>query len=131
MAAGSAADFQARTGEPVRIAASPQGTVIRTQRLLALPAHGLLPTTIRHQAFHTAQPAGIPRGLGEGLARTFSGEGKMDPRTPTGLEGVPDTRLDAELLDGNPARLNLNAVYREAKVRAAKLARGWKGALRW
>ncbi|MFK7600901.1 hypothetical protein ACI3L1_01680 [Deinococcus sp. SM5_A1] len=130
-AAGNAADFQARTGEPVHIAASTQGAVIRTQRLSALTARGLLPTTIRHEAFHTAQPAGIPRWLAEGLARTFSGEGKADPRTPTGLEGVADARLDAKLLERDPAQLN--AAYREATVRAAKLvrARGWKGALKW
>lgn len=130
-AAGNAADFQARTGEPVDIAASTQGAVIRTQRLSALAARGLLPNTVRHEAFHTAQPAGLPRWLAEGLARTFSGEGKSDPRTPTGLEDLPDLRLNTELLGRDPARLN--AAYREATVRAAKLvrARGWKGALRW
>ncbi|QFP75139.1 hypothetical protein [Deinococcus sp. AJ005] len=130
-AAGNAADFQALTGEPVNIAASTQGAVIRTQRLSALAARGLLPTTIRHEAFHTAQPAGIPRWLAEGLARTFSGEGKADPRTPTGLEGVADARLDAKLLERDPAQLN--AAYREATVRAAKRVRtrGWKGALKW
>lgn len=130
-AAGHAADFAARTGEPVNIAASTRGAVIRTQRLSALAARGLLPTTIRHEAFHTAQPAGLPRWLAEGLARTFSGEAKADPRTPTGLEGVPDSRLDAELLNRDPTRLN--AAYREATIRAARLvrARGWTGALKW
>lgn len=135
-AAGNAADFAARTGEPVNIAASTlststQGAVIRTQRLSALAGRGLLPTTIRHEAFHTAQPAGIPRWLAEGLARTFSGEGKADPRTPTGLEGLSDSQLGAELLGRDPARLN--AAYREATVRATKLVRtrGWKGALKW
>ena len=130
-AAGNAADFAARTGEPANIAASTRGAVIRMQRLSALAGRGLLPVTVRHEAFHTAQPPGIPRWLAEGLARTFSGEGRADPRTPTGLEGMPDARLDAELLGRDPARLN--AAYREATVRAAKLvrARGWKGALKW
>ncbi|MDV6375425.1 hypothetical protein [Deinococcus arenicola] len=129
-AALNAADFMARTGEPVNIAASTQGNVIRTQRLSALAGRGLLPITIRHEALHTAQPAGIPRWLAEGLARTFSGEGRADPRTPTGLEGLPDSRLNAELLNRDLTRLN--AAYREATRRAAKLVRqqGWAGALR-
>ncbi|GGO25519.1 hypothetical protein GCM10008949_15380 [Deinococcus humi] len=129
-AAGNAADFAARTGEPANIAASTRGAVIRTQRLSALAERGLLPTTVRHEAFHTAQPPGIPRWLAEGLARTFSGEGRADPRTPTGLEGMPDARLDAELLSRDPGRLS--TAYREATVRAAKLvrARGWQGALK-
>ena len=129
-AAGNAADFAARTGEPANIAASTRGAVIHMQRLSALAGRGLLPTTVRHEAFHTAQPPGIPRWLAEGLARTFSGEGRADPHTPTGLEGLPDARLDAELLGRDPARLT--AAYREATVRAAKLVRaqGWRGALR-
>ncbi|GGL79830.1 hypothetical protein GCM10010840_17180 [Deinococcus aerolatus] len=130
-AAGNAADFAARTGEPVNIAASTRGAVIRTQRLSALSARGLLPTTVRHEAFHTAQSARIPRWLAEGLARTFSGEGQADPRTSTGLESARANRLDAELLNRDAAQLS--AAYREATVRAARLvrARGWKGALRW
>jgi hypothetical protein len=130
-AAGNAADFAARTGEPASIAASTRGAVIHMQRLSALAGRGLLPTTVRHEAFHTAQPPAIPRWLAEGLARIFSGEGRTDPRTPTGLQGLPDARLDAELLGRDPTRLK--AAYREATVRAAKLVqgRGWRGALKW
>lgn len=128
-AAGSAADFAARTGEPVGIAASTRGRVIRTQRLSALKARGLLPLTVRHEAFHTAQPTGLDRWLAEGLARTFSGEARSDPPAPTGLEGLPDASLDAQLLGRDPARLN--AAYREATRRARLLVqkRGWRAVL--
>lgn len=128
-AAGSAAEFSARTGEPAGIAASTRGSVIRTQRLSALGARGLLPFTVRHEAFHTAQPAGLARWLAEGLARTFSGEALSDPLTPTGLEDVPDTSLSAQLLLRDPPRLN--AAYREATRRARLLVqkRGWRAVL--
>ncbi|WP_424952775.1 hypothetical protein [Deinococcus sp.] len=128
-AAGSAADFAARTGEPAGIAASTRGNVIYTQRLSALGAHGLLPFTIRHEAFHTAQPAGLARWLAEGLARTFSGEALSDPPAPTGLEGVPDASLSARLLARDPVLLN--AAYREATRRARLLVhrRGWRSVL--
>ena len=128
-AAGSAAEFAARTGEPAGIAASTRGRVIRTQRLSALGARGLLPSTIRHEAFHTAQPAGLARWLAEGLARTFSGEALSDPTDPTGLERVPDAALSAQLLIRDPARLN--AAYHEATRRARFLVqrRGWRAVL--
>ena len=128
-AAGNAAGFAARTGEPAGIAASTRGSVIRTQRLSALGVRGLLPFTVRHEAFHTAQPAGIPRWLAEGLARTFSGEALSDPHTPTGLEGLLDASLSAQLLTRDPARLN--AAYHEATRRARLLVqkRGWRAVL--
>ena len=128
-AAGSAADFAARTGEPAGIAASTRGSVIRTQRLSALAARGLLPFTVRHEAFHTAQPAGLARWLAEGLARTFSGEALSDPPAPTGLESVPDDALSAQLLVRDPVRLS--AAYHEATRRARFLIqkRGWKAVL--
>ncbi|WP_407572599.1 hypothetical protein [Deinococcus altitudinis] len=128
-AAGSAAEFAARTGEPAGIAASTRGRVIRTQRLSALGARGLLPFTVRHEAFHTAQPAGLPRWLAEGLARTFSGEALNDPPAPTGLERVPDASLSARLLERDPARLT--TAYHEATRRARQLVRtrGWRAVL--
>ena len=128
-AAGSAAEFFVRTGEPAGIAASTRGDVIRTQRLSALGARGLLPFTVRHEAFHTAQPAGLARWLAEGLARTFSGEALSDPSTRTGLENVPDASLNARLLTRTPAALN--AAYREATRRAHRLIqeRGWLAVL--
>lgn len=125
-AASSAATFAARTGEPAGIAASTRGRVIHTQRLSALGARGLLSVTVRHEAFHTAQPAGLARWLAEGLARIFSGEARSDPPTPTGLEGVPDAVLSAQLLLRDPARLG--AAYHEATRRARVLLakRGWR-----
>jgi len=128
-AAGSAAAFAARTGEPAGIAASTRGRVISTQRLSALGARGLLPFTVRHEAFHTAQPAGLPRWLAEGLARTFSGEALSDPAAPTGLERLPDASLSAQLLERDPARLS--AAYHEATRRARLLVQkhGWRAVL--
>ncbi|WP_027482731.1 hypothetical protein [Deinococcus pimensis] len=128
-AAASAADLAARTGEPWFVAASTRGTVIRTQRLGALAARGLLPLTVRHEAFHLAQPRGLPRWLAEGLARVFSGEASRDPASPTGLEGLRDADLDHLLATRDPARLT--AAYREAARRARALVGrvGWKGAL--
>ena len=121
VAASGAADFAARTGEPAGIAASTLGSTIRTQRLSALAARGLLPVTIRHETFHTAQPKGIERWRAEGLARTFSGEAARDPGGPTGLEALSEPELDAALQDRNPARLS--AAYREASRRVARLLR--------
>ncbi|WP_425144933.1 hypothetical protein [Deinococcus sp.] len=132
-AAKDAADFAARTGEPASIAASTlrvgHPAVIRTQRLSALAARGLLPTTIRHEAFHAAQPAGIARWLAEGLARNFSGEGRGDPTKPTTLESLNGAELDAALLARDPSRLK--AAYREATRRAAALLgrQGWRALL--
>ncbi|MBB5233904.1 hypothetical protein [Deinococcus budaensis] len=130
-ASASAAEFARRTGEGWLVAATTRGTVIHTQRLGALAARGLLPLTVRHEAFHAAQPAALPRGLAEGLARLFSGEAARDPAGPTGLEEVPDARLGALLAARSPAGLELDAVYREATRRARQLvaARGWRGAL--
>lgn len=128
-AASSADAFARRTGEPWFVAATTRGTVIHTQRLGALAARGLLPLTIRHEAFHAAQPASLPRGLAEGLARLFSGEAARDPAGPTGLEGVPDRKLNALLAARTQA--GLDAAYREATRRARQLvaARGWRRAL--
>jgi len=128
-AAGSAAAFTASTGEPPGVAASTRGRMIRTQRLSALGARGLLPFTVRHEAFHTAQPAGLPRWLAEGLARTFSGEALNDLRGPTGLDRVTDASLSARLLVRDPARLS--AAYHEATRRARMLVqkRGWRAVL--
>ncbi len=128
-AALSAADFAARTGEPANIAASTQSAVIRTQRFTALARSGLLPITIRHEAFHTAQPSGIPRWLAEGLARTFSGEARRDPPGPTGLTSLSSEALSAQLLRRDPVQLA--AAYVEATRRAGALVRvrGYRGAL--
>lgn len=128
-AAGSAAAFAASTREPAGVAASTRGRVIRTQRLSALGARGLLPFTVRHEAFHTAQPAGLPRWLAEGLARTFSGEALNDLSAPTDLERMTDASLSARLLERDPARLN--AAYHEATHRAHMLVqkRGWRAVL--
>jgi hypothetical protein len=128
-AAASAADLAARTGEPWFVAASTRGRVIRTQRLGALAARGLLPHTVRHEAFHVAQPDGLPRWLAEGLARLFSGEAVRDPATPTGLEGVRGADLDRLLAARDEVRLS--AAYREATRRAREqVARqGWRGVL--
>lgn len=128
-AALSAADLAARTNEPANIAASTQGATIHTQRFTALARSGLLPITIRHETFHTAQPAGIARWLAEGLARTFSGEGRSDPPGPTGLSSLSSEALSAQLLSRDPARLS--AAYVEATRRAGLLVRahGYRGAL--
>ena len=130
VAAGNASDFAALTGEPANIAASTRGATIYTQRLTALAVAGRLPITIRHEAFHTAQPAGLPRWLAEGLARTFSGEAKNDPKEPTGLGSLSGERLDAQLLSRDPLRLK--AAYAEAAPAGgsgSSRTRSWKGAL--
>ncbi|GMA15456.1 hypothetical protein E5F05_00215 (plasmid) [Deinococcus metallilatus] len=124
-AASSAADFARRTGEPWFVAATTRGTVIHTQRLGALAAQGSLAVTLRHEAFHAAQPPALPRWLAEGLARVFSGEGGHDPLSPTGLEQVPEGELDRLL--ANRTGPGLPAAYREATRRARQLvgAQGW------
>ena len=129
VAAGSASAFAALTGEPANIAASTRGATIYTQRLTALAVAGRLPITIRHEAFHTAQPPGIPRWLAEGLARTFSGEAKDDPQGPTGLGSLSGESLNNQLLSRDPLRLK--AAYAEAARRASMLikTRSWREAL--
>jgi hypothetical protein len=126
-AALNAAQFASATGESAGIAAITRGATIHTQRLGALAARGLLPLTIRHEAFHTAQPPGLPRWLAEGLARTFSGEGARDQAGTTGLESMSSGELDAALRDRRPGRLSL--AYLEATRRAATRLKavGWKG----
>lgn len=126
----SAQEFARATGEPWFVAASTLGSVIRTQRLSALQQRGTLQFTIRHEAFHTVQPARLPRWLAEGLARAFSGEHDRDPKTPTRLESVSDEALEALLL-GRGDQSKLNLAYREAARRAARLVReqGWKAVL--
>ena len=126
----SAAEFANATKEPWFVAASTLNHTIRTQRLGALRQRGSLEFTIRHEAFHTVQPARLPRWLAEGLARVFSGESARDARTTTGLETVTDESLEALLLGrGDQSRLNL--AYREATRRALRLVsqRGWKAVL--
>jgi hypothetical protein len=127
----SANAFARATGEPAFVAASTQGQTIRTQRLGALKARGLLEFTIRHEVFHTAQPASLPRWLAEGLARHFSGEDARDSVQPSGLESVSNGKLD-ELLLARGSKTALNLVYLEATRRAVKLIRsqGWKLALK-
>jgi hypothetical protein len=124
----SSADAFARaTGEPGFVAASTRDQTIRTQRLGALKTRGLLEFTIRHEVFHTAQPASLPRWLAEGLARHFSGEDARDSRQPSGLEAVSNAKLD-DLLLVRGSKTALNLVYLEATRRAVKLIRyqGWK-----
>ncbi len=126
----SAREFSSATGEPWFISASTLGATIRMQRLSALRKRGILGFTIRHEAFHTVQPMTLPRWLAEGLARYFSGESGRDPRGPTNLETLQDGALE-ELLLGRGDQTKLNAAYREATRRAAKLVRtrGWKATL--
>ncbi len=126
----SAAGFARATGEPYFVAASTRGQTIQTQRLGALKARGLLSFTIRHEVFHTAQPANLPRWLAEGLARHFSGEDARDSLAPSGLEFTTNTQLD-KLLTARDSRATLNLVYLEATRRAKKLVRmqGWKRTL--
>ncbi|EYB67287.1 hypothetical protein DEIPH_ctg045orf0018 [Deinococcus phoenicis] len=129
-AASSADDFARRTGEPWFVAATTRNGVIHTQRLGALAAANRLRFTVRHEAFHAAQPRALPRWLAEGLARLFSGEAARDPQTATGLEHVPEAKLNTLLALRNES--GLTAAYREATRRARRLvaARGWAGVLR-
>ncbi|GGM00492.1 hypothetical protein [Deinococcus aerophilus] len=128
-AAGSAAEFAQQTGKSGTTAASTRGAAISTQRLTALAQAGRLPATVRHEAFHTAQPPGLPRWLAEGLARTFSGEARSDPPGPTGLAGLSGPALDARLQDRDPARQR--AAYLEATRRAQRQVKagGWRAVL--
>jgi hypothetical protein len=124
----SSADAFARaSGEPAFVAASTRDHTIRTQRLGALKTRGLLEFTIRHEVFHTAQPASLPRWLAEGLARHFSGEDARDSVQSSSLESVSNGKLD-ELLLARGSKTALNLVYLEATRRAVKLirSRGWK-----
>jgi hypothetical protein len=125
----SAAEFSKATGEPWFVAAVTQGTRIQTQRLGALKARGILKFTILHEAFHTVQPAKLPRWLAEGLARIFSGENVSDPNR-TNLEQVSESQLNAAL-KGRDAQVSLNRAYWEASRRAQVLlaSRGWKSVL--
>jgi hypothetical protein len=128
-AAGSAAEFAQRTGAGGTTAAITRGTMICTQRLTALAQAGRLPATVRHEAFHTAQPPGLPRWLAEGLARVFSGEAGSDPAGPTGLAGLSGPALDGRLQDRDPARQR--AAYLEATRRAQRQVKagGWRAVL--
>jgi hypothetical protein len=126
----SAAAFARTTDEPAFVAASTRDQTIRTQRLGALKTRGLLEFTIRHEVFHTAQPANLPRWLAEGLARHFSGEDARDSGQLSGLESVSNGKLN-ELLLARGSKTALNLVYLEATRRAVKLirTRGWKRTL--
>lgn len=130
IAASNAADFAHQTGEPVSIAASTRGNTIYTQRLTALAGRGILADTIRHETFHTAQPATLPRWLAEGLARVFSGESQHDPAGHTGLEDLSDAQLNDRLLGRAPGEAG--QAYAEASRRARALLQkvGWPGALK-
>lgn len=129
-ASRNAADFAALTGYPAQIAAITTRGTIYTQRLAALQGKGLLPFTLRHEAFHLAQPPGLPRWLAEGLARIFSGEAQADRAASTGLEALSSAELDARLRGG--AGAPLNAAYLEATRRAARLLakQGWESTLK-
>jgi hypothetical protein len=96
-----------------------------------LKTRGLLEFTVRHEVFHTAQPASLPRWLAEGLARHFSGEDARDSSTASGLESISNDRLD-ELLLARGSKTALNLVYLEATRRAVKLVRseGWQYVLK-
>lgn len=126
----SASEFTKATGEPWFVAAVTRGSRIQTQRLGALRARGILRFTILHEAFHTVQPAKLPRWLAEGLARIFSGENSSDPKQSK-LERLSETQLNVAL-EGRNAQINLNQAYWEASRRARELlaARGWKAVLR-
>lgn len=129
-AASSAADFASRTGGAANLAALALGGTLHTQRLASLAGKGLLTFTLRHEAFHLAQPPEAPRWLAEGLARIFSGEARADAPGPTGLEGLSAAQLSARLARRDPA--GLNRAYREATRRAQGelRRRGWKGVWR-
>jgi hypothetical protein len=126
----SADAFARATGEPAFVAASTRGQTIRTQRLGALNARGLLSFTVRHEVFHTAQPASLPRWLAEGLARHFSGEDARDSRGPSGLEAKTNSDLDV-LLRARNSSVGLSLVYLEVTRRAVRLLRatGWRQVL--
>lgn len=126
---GSAAEFTKTTGEPWFVAAITRGKRIQTQRLGALKTRGILRFTILHEAFHTVQPAKLPRWLAEGLARIFSGENSTDPHQ-TKLEHLTEAQLSATL-EGHGAQSGLNQAYWEAsrRARALLMTRGWKGVL--
>lgn len=128
-AASSAADFAARTQQGTGTAALTRGSTIYTQRLSALARSGRLPITIRHEAFHIAQPANLPRWLAEGMARIFSREAAQDTNALSQLKTISANELSAALLSNDAARRH-NA-YLEATRRAAHLIRdkGWRGAL--
>jgi hypothetical protein len=123
----SANEFARTTDEPAFVAASTRDQTIRTQRLGALKTQGLLEFTIRHEVFHTAQPATLPRWLAEGLARHFSDEDARDSSRSSGLESVSNAKLDDFLL-ARESGTALNLVYLEATRRAVRLirSRGWK-----
>ena len=125
-AARDAADFASRTGGAANIAALTRGGTIFTQRLGSLAGKGLLAFTLRHEAFHRAQPQDAPRWLAEGLARIFSGEARADAPGPTGLERLSAGGLSERLAARDPA--GLNRTYREATRRAARelRQRGWR-----
>ena len=129
-AAASADDFARRTGEAWVVAAITRGTTLHTQRLGALAARGTLALTVRHEAFHVAQPRSLPRWLAEGLARVFSGEAARDPIGTTGLESLSARNLDVLLANRDERRLT--AAYREATRRAQQMVKekGWARALR-
>jgi hypothetical protein len=126
----SADAFAHATKEPAFVAASTRGRTIRTQRLGALKARGLLGFTVRHEVFHTAQPASLPRWLAEGLARHFSGEDARDSRGPSGLEARTNSDLDV-LLQARTSSVGLSLVYLEVTRRAVRLIRatGWRQVL--
>lgn len=129
-AALNAADFSARTGEGVAVAAVTRGQTISTQRLGALAQRGLLKSTIQHETFHAAQPSNLPRWLAEGLARIFSGEARQDAPSRS-LSQLTNAQLEERLLARNSAAVA--QAYAEASRRAALTLQkvGWQGIRAW
>ncbi len=129
VAVANANDFLNRTGQGATVAAITTGNRITSQRLAALAAQKLLRFTIRHEAFHLAQPKNMPRWLAEGLARIFSGEHVSASNTATGLAWVTEKELD--MLLRSPDTTKRSFAYREASRRAQELLRrmGWRALL--
>lgn len=128
ISARSAADFAALTGAPANIAALTRDGTVYTQRLASLSGKNLLPLTLRHEAFHLAQPPELPRWLAEGLARIFSGEAQQDAPSHSQnsqLAALTNAELSERLSQWSGAQLS--SAYREAARRASRLLarQGW------
>lgn len=70
------ASYQAATDMPWYIAAvaNTHNRQLDMQRVRVLVERGSLTATLRHELFHLAQPAGLPRYIAEGLAMHFAAE---------------------------------------------------------
>lgn len=106
--------FTTHTGAPWFVAgvADRGAAAVDLQRLRVLLERGTLETTLRHELFHLAQPAGWPRWRAEGAAMIFAGEAPAAPA----LVGLTERDLD-RLLAAPPDR--------ETLARAAATAREW------